>query len=97
MAGTSASKVKPPGADELRALSGRVARVLSTLKSLEFWRLVMVCVSGLTTLIGMVLLYDSFGSDHGNTLVGSLRYVIPPAFAGTLHVMILFSGAGRLA
>jgi hypothetical protein len=78
-------------ADEPRGPFNRVVGALSTLKSLELWRLVMVCVSGLTTFIGMVLLYDSFGADHGNALVGSLRYVIPPAFAGTLHVMIYYA------
>lgn len=69
----------------------RVKNALWFVKDLEFWRLVMVSVSGLTTLIGMVLLYDSFGSDHGNALVGSLRYVIPPALAGTLHAIIYCS------
>ena len=88
---TSTSKVESTDSDELKEPFGRVARVFSTLKSLALWRLVMVCVSGLTTLIGMVLLYDSFGADQGNALVGSLRYIIPPAFAGTLHVIIYYS------
>jgi hypothetical protein len=88
---TSVSTISIAPADEPNGPFVRVVRALSILKSLELWRLVMVFVSGLTTFIGMVLLYDSFGSDHGNAMVGSLRYVIPPAFAGTLHVMIYYS------
>ncbi len=85
---TSTSKIVSAAADQSNGPFGRVVRALPVLKSLELWRAVMVFVSGLTTFIGMTLLYDSFGGDSGNALVSSLRYVIPPAFAGTLHVMI---------
>lgn len=88
---TGSKKANSVPVDEAHGAFNRVVSALSTLKSLELWRLIMVCVSGLTTFIGMVLLYDSVGSDHGNALVGSLRYVIPPAFAGTLHVMIYYA------
>jgi hypothetical protein len=88
---TSTSKIVSAAADQSNGPFGRVVRALPVLKSLELWRAVMVFVSGLTTFIGMTLLYDSFGGDSGNALVGSLRYVIPPAFAGTLHVMIYYS------
>lgn len=55
--------------EEPRGSLDRISRALAVLKSLELWRLVMVLVSGLTTLIGMILLYDSFASNQGNALV----------------------------
>ena len=81
----------PSAASSSGGLFVRVKDGLSALKDLELWRLVMVFVSGLTTFIGMVLLYDSLGSGHGNALIGSLRYVIPPALAGTIHAIIYWT------
>jgi hypothetical protein len=55
---------KPMNATSMPAHAGRglfaaIKALLSVMKDLELWRLFVVFVSGLTTLIGMVLLYDT--------------------------------------
>jgi hypothetical protein len=57
----------------------------------ELWRILLTLISGITTLLGLMLLYDTFGSEHGSESAGWLRYAVPVGVAGALHSMIFWA------
>ena len=57
-------------------LTAAFARALHVVASLELWRVALTLISGITTLLGLMLLYDTLGSEHGGS-TGWLRFGIP--------------------
>lgn len=76
--------------------SMQLQRLVHGISSLATWRVILTLISGVTTLLGMMLLYDVFGSGHGGGSLGFLRFVIPFGLAGSLHAAI-FWALGRWA
>lgn len=76
---------------QLHVVAGGLARAFAACGSLTVWRVALTIVSGWTTLVGMMLLYDVFGYDHGGGSIGLLRFVIPISMAGAIHAAIFWA------
>lgn len=76
---------------EPKVITVQIIRLAHFLSSLTTWRVILTLVSGATTLLGMMLLYDFFGSGHGAGSVGFLRYIIPVSLAGSIHAAIFWA------
>lgn len=73
------------------AIGERCKSLALIIKSLATWRVALTVVSGLTTTLGLMLLYDVFGAGHSSGTIGLLRYVIPVSLAGALHAAIYWA------
>jgi hypothetical protein len=76
-------------------MTASLAKLLHALGALTTWRATLTFISSVTTLRGMMLLYDVFGGGHGGSL-GYLAYLIPFGLAGSLHAAIYWA-LGRWA
>lgn len=72
------------------SLTAALERTLHVIASLELWRVALTVVSGITTLLGLMLLYDTLGGEHGGS-TGWLRFGIPISLAGALHAIIFWA------
>jgi hypothetical protein len=76
-------------------MSASLEKLLHAIGSLTTWRAALTFISGVTTLRGMMLLYDVLGGGHGGSL-GYLAFLIPFGLAGSLHAAIYWA-LGRWA
>ncbi len=75
----------------LRRFGQALAILPRLLVSLMMWKVLLTLVSGYTTVRGLMLLYDTFGSDHGSGSMGWLSFIIPLSVGGATHAIIFWS------